>query len=38
VRLAGAATVFAIGSFIFVMVRRERSAAPRTTHSVRGNA
>jgi protein SCO1/2 len=44
-RIAGAATVLAIGAFIFVMVRRERHAglhtahpAPRTPHSARGNA
>jgi protein SCO1/2 len=33
VRVAGAATVLAIGAFIIVMLRRERHAAPRTSHS-----
>jgi protein SCO1/2 len=37
-RLAGAATVLALGTFILVMVRRERHSAPRTTHSARGDA
>jgi hypothetical protein len=32
IRIAGAATVFAIGAFIIVMVRRERRAAPRASH------
>ena len=30
IRLAGAATVLALGSFIFVMVRRERHANTRS--------
>jgi protein SCO1/2 len=34
VRIAGAATVFAIGAFIIVMVRRERRSA-RTSHPAR---
>jgi protein SCO1/2 len=45
VRIAGAATVLAIGAFIVVMVRRERRSARRTPHPelrtsdrVRGNA
>ncbi len=38
VRLAGAATVLAIGSFIVVMVRKERQAARRLSHPARGNA
>jgi protein SCO1 len=38
VRLAGAATVLAIGSFIVVMVRKERRSARRLTHPARGNA
>jgi protein SCO1/2 len=32
IRMAGAATVLAIGAFIVVMLRRERRAAPRTSH------
>jgi protein SCO1/2 len=36
IRLAGAATVLALGAFIVVMARRERHSAPRTTHSARG--
>jgi protein SCO1/2 len=32
VRIAGAATVLAIGAFIIVMVRRERRSSPRTPH------
>jgi protein SCO1/2 len=32
IRMAGAATVFAIGAFIIVMVRRERNLARRTSH------
>ena len=32
IRIAGAATVLAIGAFIVVMVRRERYAARRTSH------
>jgi len=32
IRMAGAATVFALVAFIVVMVRRERRAAPRTSH------
>jgi protein SCO1/2 len=32
IRMAGAATVFAIGAFIVVMVRRERHLARRTSH------
>ena len=45
IRMAGAATVLAIGAFILVMVRRERrgtrpDAAPRTPHRAprKGNA
>jgi protein SCO1/2 len=38
IRMAGAVTVLALGAFIFVMVRRERRPAPRTTHPARGNA
>jgi len=35
-RLAGAATVLALGAFVFVMIRREkRQAAARRTHPVR---
>ena len=33
VRIAGAATVLAIGAFIIVMVRRERRSARRTSHA-----
>jgi protein SCO1/2 len=37
IRVSGAATVLAIGTFIFVMVRRERAApAPGTRHSAPG--
>jgi protein SCO1/2 len=35
IRLAGGATIFALGSLIFIMLRRERRtphAAPRTSH------
>jgi protein SCO1/2 len=32
IRVAGAATVFLIGAFIVVMVRRERRGGPRTSH------
>ncbi len=32
IRLAGAATVFAIGAFIVVMLRRERRLSPSTSH------
>ncbi len=38
IRLAAITTVLALGTFIVVMVRRERHAAPRTTHPARGNA
>jgi protein SCO1 len=37
IRLAAIATVLALGTFIVVMVRRERHAAPRTTHPAQGN-
>jgi len=36
VRIAGAATVLAIGTFIVVMVRRERNGAPGARYPVRG--
>jgi protein SCO1/2 len=38
IRIAGAATVLALGAFIIVMVRRERHRAPHTTHPAGGNA
>jgi protein SCO1 len=38
IRLAGAATVLAIGAFIVVMVRRERRAAPRTSQPAPGTS
>ena len=37
IRLGAIATVLALGTFIVVMVRRERHAAPRTTHPAQGN-
>jgi protein SCO1/2 len=37
IRIAGAATVLALGAFIIVMVRRERHPAPRTPHPARGD-